>query len=44
MKRVFKKRDPSWRLRRSLGHKVEPNPKAYTRKKKHVQKDILEKE
>ena len=30
-----KKRDPSWQLRHALGHKVEPNPKAYTRKLKH---------
>ena len=30
-----KQRDPSWRTRHALGHKVEPNPKAYTRKLKH---------
>ncbi len=27
-------RDPTWRMRRALGHKVETNPKAYTRKRK----------
>jgi len=30
-----KQRDPSWQLRHALGHKVETNPKAYTRKLKH---------
>ena len=30
-----KKRDPSWQLRHALGHKVEIDPKAYTRKLKH---------
>ena len=34
-----KKRDPSWQLRHALGHKVEIDPKAYTRKLKHP-KDI----
>ena len=32
---VPKQRDPSWKLRHALGHKVAPNPKAYTRKLKH---------
>jgi len=30
-----KQRDPSWQLRHALGHKVEPNLKAYVRKPKH---------
>ena len=30
-----KQRDPSWQLRHALGHKVEIDPKAYTRKLKH---------
>ena len=30
-----KQRDPSWKLRHALGHKVEPNPKAYTCKRTH---------
>ena len=30
-----KQRDPSWKLRHALGHKVEASPKAYTRKPKH---------
>jgi hypothetical protein len=30
-----KLRDPSWQLRHALDHKVESNPKAYTRKLKH---------
>ena len=30
-----KQRDPSWQLRHALGHKVEGNPKSYTRKLKH---------
>ena len=34
-----KQRDPSWRMRHALGHKVEPNPKAYTRKLKHPKED-----
>ena len=34
-----KQRDPSWKLRHALGHKVEPNPKAYTRKLKHSEED-----
>ena len=37
-----KKRDPSWQLRHALGHKVEPNPKAYTRKRKYPEEDNLE--
>ena len=36
-----KKRDPSWRTRHALGHKVEPNPKAYTRKRKHPEENDL---
>ena len=32
---IRKQRDPSWQLRHALGHKVEDNPKAYTRKLKH---------
>ena len=31
-----KQRDSSWKLRHELGHKVEGNPKAYTRKFKHL--------
>ena len=34
-----KQRDPSWRMRRALGHKVESNPKAYTRGRKHPTED-----
>ena len=34
-----KQRDPSWRMRRALDHKVETNPKAYTRKRKHPKDD-----
>ena len=34
-RKAVKQRDPSWQLRHALGHKVEPNPKAYTRKLKH---------
>ena len=30
-----KSRDPSWRLRHALGHKVEDDPKHYIRKQKH---------
>ena len=30
-----KERNPSWQLRHTVGHKVEPNPKAYVRKPKH---------
>ena len=30
-----KQRDPSWQFRHALGHKVEDNPKDYTRKLKH---------
>jgi len=30
-----KQRDPSWSMRHALGHKVEPNPKAYIRRLKH---------
>ena len=30
-----KQRHPSWQLRHALGHKVEIDPKAYTRKLKH---------
>ena len=33
--KTIKQRDPSWRTRHALGHKVEGNPKAYTRKLKH---------
>ena len=36
---VPKQRDPSWRMRDALGHKVEANPKAYTRKLKHPKED-----
>ena len=31
-----KPRDPSWKMRRALGHKVEPDPKAYKRREKHI--------
>ena len=37
-----KKRDPSWQLRHALGHKVEIDPKAYTRKLKHPEDDETE--
>ena len=30
--------DPSWRMCCALGHKVESNPKGYTRKWKHPPK------
>ena len=30
-----KPRDPSWKMRRASGHKVEPDPKAYKRQEKH---------
>ena len=39
---VPKQRDPSWRMRHALGHKVEANPKAYTRKRKHPEEDNSE--
>ena len=38
-RKAVKQRDPSWQLRHALGHKVEPNPKAYTRKRKHPEED-----
>ena len=44
-RKVIKQRDPSWRMRRALGHKVEANPKAYTRKRKHpedVDSEVME--
>ena len=31
-----KLRDPSWKMRHALGHKVEPDPKAYRRREKHT--------
>ena len=31
-----KPRDPSWKMRHALGHKVEPDPKAYRRREKHT--------
>ena len=31
-----KPRDPSWKMRRALGHKVEPDPKAYNCREKHT--------
>ena len=31
--------DPSWLMRRALGHKVETNPKAYFLKRKHPKDD-----
>ena len=37
-----KQRDPSWQLRHALGHKVEGNPKSYTRKLKHPEEDDTE--
>ncbi len=37
-----KQRGPSWQLRHALGHKVEDNPKAYTRKLKNPEEDNLE--
>ena len=33
-----KGRDPSWKLRHALGHKVEPDLKKYRRKVKHKKK------
>ena len=36
---VPKQGDPSWQLRHAQGHKVELNPKAYTRKLKHPEED-----
>ena len=38
-RKAIKQRDPSWRMRHALGHKVEANPKAYTRKLKHPEED-----
>lgn len=32
-----KRRDPSWRFRHALGHKVEPDRTKYSRKPKHKQ-------
>lgn len=32
-----KRRDPSWRFRHALGHKVEPDRTKYSRKSKHRQ-------
>lgn len=32
-KTIFKKRDPSWKTRRSLGHRIVSNKKKYNRKK-----------
>ena len=37
-----KQRDLSWKLRHALGHKVEANPKAYIRKRKHPEEDNSE--
>ena len=31
----IKQRDPSWKLRHALGHKVEPDKKRYIRRRKH---------
>ena len=39
-----KQRDLSWKLRHALGHKVEPNPKAYTRKRKHPEEILVDHE
>jgi hypothetical protein len=36
-KPAAKRRDPSWRYRHALGHKVEPDRTKYTRKTKHKQ-------
>ena len=33
-----KVRDPSWKLRHALGHRVDPDLKKYTRKIKHKKK------
>ena len=38
-----KQRDPSWKLRHALGHKAEPDPKAYTRKLKPPEEDDTKK-
>ena len=38
-----KPRDPTWKMRHALGHKVEPNPKAYKRGDKHT-KPLVEDE
>jgi len=38
-RKAVKQRDPSWQLRHALGHKVEIDPKAYTRKLKHPEED-----
>ena len=37
--KVIKQRDPSWRMRHALGHKVEANHKAYIRRLKHPEED-----
>jgi hypothetical protein len=41
-RKAVKQRDPSWQLRHALGHKVEIDPKAYTRKLKHPEEDETE--
>ena len=38
-RKAIKQPEPSWQLRHALGHKVETNPKAYTRKLKHPEED-----
>jgi len=32
--RIFKQRDPHWKTRRALGHKIVPSKKTYSRKGK----------
>ena len=34
-------RDPTWKMRHALDHKVEPDPKAYNRHEKHA-KQLIE--
>ena len=41
MSKVVKKRDPNWKWRRALGHKVVVSKKRYTRKKGKPTKKIM---
>ena len=42
MSKVVKNRDPSWRWRHALGHKVVVSKKKYTRKKGKLKKEIMD--
>jgi len=41
MSKVVKKRDPNWKWRHALGHKVVVSKKRYTRKKGKPTKKIM---